>query len=105
KGETRPGGPRFSCPFAGRYSESKFCRQLNSSRPAATEEWVADSNVAGGRDCKRAVSNFPIIRTLHETAPATQVYVCRRIRDERRQFGIRKVWVIQKVEEVRPELD
>src|SRR6266700_7517968 len=86
----------------------KLRRQLNSARPASTEEWIANANVAGGAQSKAAVANFLAIRNMESAADRRVAQGigssgCR-VRDEKRQERAGKVWMIQDVKKLRPKL-
>lgn len=73
--------------------ERKFRRQLNSARAATSEERIPDAHVAGGAQSESARPNLAIAIYIESLLAW--------IGDEQRQEGTGKVWMIQKIEELR----
>lgn len=76
--------------------ERKLRGQLNPARPTATEEGIANAHVAGGTQTEAA--------TTHLAVPARSKAIHSRIGDKQWQKWASKVWMIQKIEELRPKL-
>src|SRR5205814_263341 len=79
--------------------ERELRRQLNSSRPSAPEEWIADPYIPGRHNLIRSIPHFTISIHVEPTGAARgRCQVWRRIGNKRRQLWVRKVRVIQNVE-------
>src|ERR1035438_7513773 len=73
--------------------EAQFHAQVNPARSAAAEERIADGYI---RSCtQRVVSSTGAVRIYA---------ILRAIRNERRQFGIREIGMIEQVVDLCPEL-
>ncbi len=74
--------------------EAKLGRELNAARCAASEERIADADVAGSGDRIATGPGFERIRPVEGKA------VDSRIRDECRQERVRKIGMVDDVEKV-----
>lgn len=83
--------------------ERKLRRQLNSPRPAAPKERIANAHVACGHNLIRAISDLAIAINV-ESATATRSKVRCGIGDKGRQFRVGEVRMIEHVEEFGAQL-
>src|SRR5882757_7476450 len=80
--------------------ERDLGRELHSARPAASQERVANADVAGGREREERIA-----RSWNDCTPTLTVEaIGRRIRDEVRQIRIGEIRMIKDVEEISPNL-
>src|SRR4029077_11641932 len=98
--------------FALNSLERKLRSQLNSPRAPASQERVADSDVARSHDLIRAIAHFPVVGASPETATASiQIrcgglgHVACRIGNERWQQRTRDIVMVQNVEEFSAQLE
>src|SRR5579862_2877379 len=78
--------------------EREFRCELNTPRPTASEERIADANVAGGGDGITAGA------CLQRVRPVQGKSVRRWIGDKCRQEWIRKIRMVHDIEEISPQL-
>src|SRR5882762_7068704 len=82
--------------------ERNLSRELNSPRPAASQEWVANANVARGREGQERGARRKVSR---ETSTIGVEPIGRGISDEIRKIRIGKIGVVEDVEEVNVKLE
>src|ERR1700730_2222362 len=82
--------------------ERNLSRELDSPRPAASQERIADANIARGCERQERCSRRKVSR---ETPTIGVEPVGRGIRDEIRKIGIGKIGVVEEVEEVDVKLE